>query len=130
MRLEVIVPSQVTLDATVNRIVAEAPDGHFGILPNHGDFVTELVPGILIYESEDGFDRFVALHAGTLVKCGDHVRVAVEKAVEGDDLTWLRERVERDFRQQDDDERAARAALARLEAGMIRRFRDLESLGR
>lgn len=130
MRLEVIVPSQVTLDATVNRIVAEAPDGHFGILPNHGDFVTELVPGILIYESEDGSDRFVALHAGTLVKCGDHVRVAVEKAVEGDDLTWLRERVERDFRQQDDDERAARAALARLEAGMIRRFRDLESLGR
>lgn len=130
MRLEVIVPSQVTLDKTVSRIVAEAPDGHFGILPNHGDFVTELVPGILIYEREDGADRFVALHAGTLVKCGDHVRVAVEKAVEGDDLTWLRERVERDFRHQDDDERAARAALARLEAGMIRRFRDLESLGR
>lgn len=130
MRLEVIVPSQVILDKTVSRIVAEAPDGHFGILPNHGDFVTELVPGILIYEREDGADRFVALHAGTLVKCGDHVRVAVEKAVEGDDLTWLRERVERDFRHQDDDERAARAALARLEAGMIRRFRDLESLGR
>lgn len=130
MRLEVIVPSQVYLDTTVSRIVAEAPDGHFGILPNHGDFVTELVPGILIYENEDGADRFVALHTGTLVKCGDHVRVAVEKAIAGDDLTRLRERVERDFRQQDDDERAARAALARLEAGMIRRFRDLEGLGR
>jgi F-type H+-transporting ATPase subunit epsilon len=128
MRLEVIVPAQVQLDVTVSRIVAEAPDGHFGILPGHGDFVTELVPGILIYETETGRERFVALHAGTLVKCGDHVRVAVENAVEGDDLARLRERVESDFRQQDDAERAARAALARLEASMVRRFRDLESL--
>lgn len=129
MRLEVIVPSQIYLDAKVRRIVAEAPDGHFGILPNHGDFVTELVPGILVYETEEISERFVALHAGTLVKCGDHVRVAVEKAIEGDDLGWLRERVESEFRQQDDEERAARGALARLEASMIRRFRDLESLG-
>lgn len=130
MRLEVIVPAQVYLDATVRRIVAEAPDGHFGVLPNHGDFVTELVPGILVFETEEGTERFVALHSGTLVKCGDHVRVAVENAIAGDDLAWLRERVESEFRQQNDDERAARAALARLEAGMIRRMRDLESLGR
>lgn len=130
MRLEVTIPAQVCLDVKVSRIVAEAPDGHFGILPHHGDFVSELVPGILIYEMDEGIERFVALHSGTLVKCGMHVRVAAQNAIKGDDLEWLRERVEHQFKQQDDDERAARSALARLEAGMIRRFQDLGSPGR
>lgn len=130
MRLEVITPARVCVDAQVDRIVAEAPEGHFGILPNHGDFVSELVPGILVYQPETGGERFVALHSGTLVKCGEDVRVAVQSAIEGDDLGWLRERVDREFRQQDEDERAARAALARLEVSMIRRFRELKGLSR
>ncbi|MDG4649744.1 F0F1 ATP synthase subunit epsilon [Roseibacterium sp. SDUM158017] len=129
MRLEVITPERVRLDRTVRRIVAEAPDGHFGMLPHHGDFVTELVPGILLYDPGEGPERFVALHSGTLVKCGAHVRVAVRDAIEGSDLGALRERVETEFRQHDELERDARAALARLEASMFRRFRDLEARG-
>lgn len=129
MRLEVITPQHVCIDREVVRIVAEAPDGHFGMLPNHGDFVSELVPGILFYEAPDGAERFVAVHSGTLVKCGAHVRVAVRGAIEGSDLAWLRERVETEFREKDELERDARAALARLEASMFRRFRDLEGKG-
>jgi len=125
MRLEVITPMAVCVDRTVRRIVLEGPDGCFGMLPGHIDFVSELVPGILVYETEDGAERFVAVNAGTLVKCGGEVRVAVRGAVEGDDLGVLRERVEAEFRQHDEEERDARAALARLEAGMVRRFRDL-----
>lgn len=129
MRLEVITPAERCLDIEVRRMVAEAPDGYFGILPNHGDFVTDLAPGILVYETEAGTERFVALDTGTLVKCGSHVRAAVQNAIDGDDLAWLRGRVEREFRQQEEDERAARAALARLEASLVRRFRDLGGLG-
>ncbi len=129
MRLEVITPTEVCLDVPVRRIRAEGPEGHFGILPGHGDFVSELVPGILVYTPEEGRERFVAVYAGTLVKCGHRVRVAVQSAIAGDDLACLRTRVEREFRQQDEDERDARAALARLEAGMIRRFRKLEGIG-
>jgi F-type H+-transporting ATPase subunit epsilon len=115
----------VCVDRPVRRIVAEAPDGYFGMLPRHVDVVTELAPGVLLYETEEGEERFVAVHSGTLVKCGDEVRVAVRGAVEGDDLSKLRARVEADFRARDEAERDARAALARLEAGMVRRFRDL-----
>ena len=129
MRLEVITPMAICVDRPVRRIVAEAPDGHFGMLPGHVDFVSELVPGILLYETAEGTERFVAVNSGTLVKCGDEVRVAVRGAVEGDDLSELRARVEADFRQRDEDERGARAALARLEASMIRRFRDLGTTG-
>jgi F-type H+-transporting ATPase subunit epsilon len=130
MRLEVITPARRCVDRAVRRIRAEAPDGHFGLLPRHGDFVTELVPGILLYDPGDGAERFVAVNSGTLVKCGARVTVAVRGAIEGDDLALLRRRVEEEFRRQDDDERAARAALARLEASMVRRFRELELAGR
>ena len=119
----------VCLDRPVRRIVAEGPDGHFGMLPGHVDFVSELVPGILLYETEAGEERFVAVNSGTLVKCGAEVRVAVRGAVEGDDLAGLRKRVEADFRQRDEEERESRAALARLEASIIRCFRDLGMAG-
>jgi F-type H+-transporting ATPase subunit epsilon len=125
MRLSVVTPMAVCVDRPVRRIVAEAPDGYFGMLPRHVDVVTELAPGVLLYETEEGEERFVAVNSGTLVKCGDEVRVAVRGAVEGDDLSELRARVEADFRERDESERDARAALARLEAGMVRRFRDL-----
>lgn len=125
MRLEVITPMAVCVDRPVRRIVAEGPEGRFGMLPGHIDFVSALVPGILLYETEDGSERFVAVNSGTLVKCSDEVRVAVRGAVEGDDLGALRKRVEAEFRQHDEEERDARAALARLEAGVVRRFRDL-----
>lgn len=129
MQLRVITPMAVRLDLPVRRIVAEAPDGRFGILPGHIDFVSELTPGILLYETEEGAERFVAINSGTLVKCGAQVRVAVRGAFEGADLSELRARVEAEFRRSDEDERASRAALARLEAGMIRRFRDLGAAG-
>jgi len=129
MRLEVLTPARRCLDREVRRVVAEAPDGHFGLLPRHGDFVTELVPGILVYETGTGDERYIAVNSGTLVKCGPEVRVAARAAVMGDDLAHLRRRVEEEFKREDETERAARAALARLEASMIRRFRDLELAG-
>lgn len=129
MQLRVVTPMAVCVNRGVRRIVAEGPDGHFGMLPGHVDFVSELVPGILLYETKEGAERFVAVNSGTLVKCGNEVRVAVRGAVEGDDLGALRARVEAEFQQRDEEERDARAALARLEASMIRRFRDLEMTG-
>jgi F-type H+-transporting ATPase subunit epsilon len=129
MRLKVVTPMAVCVDQSVRRITAEAPDGHFGMLPNHADFVCELVPGILRYETEDGVERFVGVYSGTLVKCGDEVCVAVGGAVAGDALPEVRARVETDVRRRNEDEREARAALARLEVSMIRRFRDLRTSG-
>lgn len=130
MRLRVVTPARVCLDRAIRRVVAEAPDGFFGILPHHADFVSELVPGILVYETEEGAERFVAVNSGTLVKCGSEVTVAARGATEGDDLTRLRLGVDAESRRQDQDDREARSALARLEATMIRRFRDLELVGR
>jgi len=129
MRLEVLIPSRVVVREEVTSIVAEGEEGSFGILPRHVDYVTALIPGILIYEREvDGVEGILALDQGTLVKVGQEVLVSVRDAVEGDDLERLRETVEERFRTFDEREREARSALATLEARFIRRF--LEQIGR
>ncbi len=126
MRLRIILPDRLCLDKRVRRIVAEAPDGAFGMLPNHIDFVSQLVPGILVYEDTDGRDRYAGIHAGTLVKIGDDVLVSTANAVLGDDLDTVQRRARAAFREAEESERSARSALARLEAQMVRHFLELE----
>jgi F-type H+-transporting ATPase subunit epsilon len=87
--------------------------------------VTALVPGILAYVDRDGRQQLVGIDEGILVKCGDEVRVVSGRAVRGSDLMTLKREVERWFREMDEQAATARTALARLEAGVIRRFTEL-----
>jgi F-type H+-transporting ATPase subunit epsilon len=129
VELRIITPERVIQHEDVRRIVAEAPDGAFGMLPQHLDFVSQLVAGVLVFETQDGAERFVGVNSGTLVKCGPTVMVAVRGAIESDDLAHLRDRVKAEFRRHTEEDRTARSALARLEAHMIRRFRELQGAG-
>ena len=126
MRLTLLLPTEVLVDEAVTRIVAEADNGYFGLLPRHVDFVAALVPGILNYTTVDGAERYAAVDEGTLVKCGDRVRVSVLNGTVGTDLDALQALVAESFLELDDEERRARTALARLEAGAMRRFLELE----
>lgn len=126
MQLRIVTPIRVALDMPVAKLTAEAPNGAFGLLPRHVDFVSQLVTGILAYTPEGGPERFAALNGGTLVKCGDAVTVSTRNAILGDDLNTLQQKVREEFREITEHEREARAALARLEAGMVRRFIELE----
>lgn len=130
MRLKVLLPSEVLLDAPVRKIVAEARDGWFGLLPRHIDTVTALVPGVLIYVDSEGVERFLGIDEGILVKCGADVQVSTRNAVRGDDLRSLRQAVRAQFVELGDRERSARSALARLEAGVVRRFIELQERAR
>ena len=122
MRLEVLIPTEVVLDASVSKVVAEAEDGWFCLEPRHIDFVTALVAGVLNYVTEEGIEGFVAVDEGTLVKCANRVMVSTGRAVAGSDLATLEATVVREFKALDEAERVSRSALARLEAGIVRRF--------
>lgn len=126
MQLEVLLPYRVFLQAKdVTRIVAETPDGSFGLLPRRLDCVAALAPGILTYGTEAGGEAFIAIDAGILVKCGDAVRVSVRRALAGGDLARLRDAVEREFRALDEQARSLRATLAKLESGFVSRLATL-----
>lgn len=126
MQLRIMLPTHVLLDEPVRKVVAEAEDGAFGILPRHLDFVAALVPGILSLEHEDGQEELVAVDEGTLVKQGERVRVATRNAVRGTDLADLQRTVEERFRQLDDEQKKARAALVRLQSQFMRRFLEVQ----
>jgi len=121
MRLRVFLPMKILLDQEVSKVVAEAEDGSFCILPKHIDFVAALVPGILSFQRAEG-EEFLAIDEGVLVKCASDLRISTRRAVLSKDLEMLRQTVEKEFRTLDERERKTRSILAKLEADFARRF--------
>lgn len=126
MRLEVFVPTARVVNAAAAKVVAEGPEGHFGLLPRHLDIAVALEPGLLVYVTAEGEERFLGIDEGVLVKCGFNVHVSVLAAFASDDLTALRAKIADRFLNLDDHERKARTALARLESGAIRHMLEFE----
>lgn len=129
MRLKVLLPDRIFLEEEATKVAAESPAGSFCLLPRHVDFVSALVPGLLIYEDAARRERFLAIDEGLLVKCREEVLVSTRSAAAGDDLGSLQEIIEQQFEAIDDRERTVRSAAAKLEAGLVRRFMEFERPG-
>ena len=128
MRLKVLLPMKVFIDQDVIKVIAEAGNGHFCILPKHIDFVAALVPSILSFE-HDGKEEFLAIDEGILVKCGSLVRVSTRRAVRNKDLGTLKQTLEEEFKILDEREKKTRSILAKLELDFARRFLKLREYG-
>jgi F-type H+-transporting ATPase subunit epsilon len=126
VQLKVMLPEKILLQAEVRKVVAEAADGSFGILPRHIDMVAALVPGLMSFEDRRGEEEFLAVDGGVLVKQGEQVLVSTRNAVRGPDLGTLRQTVRERFRNLDEMEKKARSAMARLEADVARGFLELQ----
>lgn len=129
MNVTLRLPMEVLFDGRAERLSGVAQTGAFGILPNHIDFVTALVPSVMTLRLTDGSEAIFGIDEGLLVKKGHAVAVAVLRGVRGDELGSLHELVETRFVQMDEEERQARSALSRLEADMVRRFAELRRPG-
>ncbi|MEH1932282.1 MAG: F0F1 ATP synthase subunit epsilon [Nostoc sp.] len=125
MRLKVVLPTKILLETGAIKVIAEAENGIFCLLPRHIDFVTTLIPSLLSFVSPQGQEQFLAIDQGILIKHGDQVTVATQYAVSGGDLGMLRKTVEEQFRLIDEREKTARSVLAKLEVNTIRHFIEL-----
>jgi F-type H+-transporting ATPase subunit epsilon len=126
--LKILLPFQVFGEKSgVSRVVAETREGSFGLLPHRLDCVAALAPGILTYETDVDGEFFVAVDEGVLVKAGLDVLVSVRRAQSGKDLSQLRAAVERDFLTLDKHEKSERAALTKLESGLVSRMASLHN---
>ena len=126
MKLKVLLPTQVFLKEEVTKVIAEAGNGSFCLLPRHIDFATSLIPGILSFQREDGTEEFLAVDGGVLVKCGPEVSVSTRNAVRSSDLSKLRRTVKEEFGVLDEREKKAHTALARLEASFVQHYIEIE----
>ena len=126
MLLKILLPAEVMMVEEVKKIVAEAENGSFCLMPNHIDFVATLTPGIFSYELATGGLELLAMDVGTLVKKGSDVLVSTRNAVKAPDLGKLKQVVVQQYDVLDEREKMVRSASAKLEASLIRRFVDLK----
>jgi F-type H+-transporting ATPase subunit epsilon len=127
VNLKVLLPFQIFAEKTaVSQIVAETREGSFGLLPHRLDCVAAIAPGILTYHTNEEGTVYVAVDEGVLVKVGTDVLVSVRHAIGGADLAQLHEAVKREFLTLDERERNVRAAVAKLEGGLVRRLVEFQ----
>jgi F-type H+-transporting ATPase subunit epsilon len=125
MKLKILLPAEIFLSEEVTKVVAEAENGLFCLLPLHVDFTAALVPGVFSYSTAGGEDTYLAIDIGTLVKKGSDVLVSTRNAYRSPELGHLKEVVIAQFREIDEREKKARTAVARLEVDLLRRFIEL-----
>ena len=130
MRLKLLLPTEVLIDQEVVKVIAEAENGSFCLLPRHIDFVSVLAQGILTFETPDGKEEFAAVDGGILVKAGQDVLVSTKYGVRSTELGILKQIVESEFRTKEEWEKKAQSVSARLEADIVRRFMELGEHGR
>ena len=127
MQVEIGLPGAVLFDGAATQLNAVAPNGGFGVLPNHVDYVTALAPSVLLVTQPNGVERVFGVDEGVFVKKGQTVKIAVRRGVESPDLETLRETLGDFFASMEDEERVARSSLSRLEADIVRRFAGLRT---
>ena len=126
MLLKILLPAEILMEQEVKKIVAEAENGSFCLMPNHIDFVATLAPGLFTYEPAAGGQELLAMDVGTLVKKGSDVLVSTRHAVRAPDLGKLKQVVVKEYETLDEREKMVRSASAKLEASLIRRFMELK----
>ena len=125
MRLKVVLPTKILIETAAIKVIAEAENGIFCLLPRHIDFVATLIPSLLSFVSPQAQEQFFAIDQGILIKHGDEVTVATQNAVQGGDLGMLKKTVEQQFHLIDEREKTARSVLEKLEINTIRHFIEL-----
>ncbi|OGV17877.1 MAG: F0F1 ATP synthase subunit epsilon [Lentisphaerae bacterium GWF2_38_69] len=128
MNLKILLPFKVFAEKKgVKRIIAETPEGSFGILPHRLDCTSLIAPGILVYETDADGETYTAVDEGILVKEGTNVTVSIRNAVGGTDLDKLKEAVENEFIALTEEEKNMRMSLAKIERGFVRQFMELKN---
>ena len=127
MKLTVLLPFKILVEETpVLSIVVETRDGSFGLLPNRLDCVAALVPGILVYHTENGDENLLAVDEGILVKTGSDVSVSVRRALASNDINQLHQQVEQEYQTLNEEQQTMHSIMAKLESGFLHRFARFE----
>jgi len=126
MNLKILLPFRIFAEVkNVRRIVLETSEGSYGLLPQRLDCVAALVPGIFTYKTESDGVHYLAVDEGVLVKEGFQILISVRNAIGGADLGKLRESVEKEFIELNEQEKNVRSVMAKMESGFIYNLQKL-----
>lgn len=126
MKLLIYTPLGSLLNCRIKKVSMKTLSGYYTFLPKHIDITAAMPANIISYTTTDDEEKFVACHRGVVVKKADTVTVTVQKAVLGDTLDELQNIIREEFKKEEEERKELNAAMARLEAGLIRGFINLK----
>ena len=85
MRFELVSPSKLIFEGTVEEINAPGIEGDFGVLPGHTPFLTFLKVGELIYKV-NGNEKYVAIDGGVIEVLPSRVIAIVDDALPAEEI--------------------------------------------
>jgi F-type H+-transporting ATPase subunit epsilon len=89
IQLEIVTPGGVVVRESVDEVEAPGVEGHFGVLPGHRPFMSQLRAGELRYRTGKE-NHFVAVHWGFAEVLPNKVTVLVETAERAEDIDLKR----------------------------------------
>ncbi len=89
IELEIVTPAGVVVRESVDEVEAPGVEGHFGVLPGHRPFMSQLRAGELRYRTGKE-NHFVAVHWGFAEVLPNKVTVLVETAERAEDIDLQR----------------------------------------
>lgn len=128
MKLVVCTPLGEVLNCEISKITLEFLNGYHTFLPKHIDFASVIKSSIATYTQVDGEQKYIACHQGIAVKKGKIITLSVRQAVLGNTPDELKETILREFKKEDNQRKELNTAMARLEIGMLRGFKQLKEI--
>jgi F-type H+-transporting ATPase subunit epsilon len=89
IELEIVTPAGVVVRESVDEVEAPGVEGHFGVLPGHRPFMSQLRAGELRYRTGKE-NHYVAVHWGFAEVLPNKVTVLVETAELAEDIDLQR----------------------------------------
>jgi len=124
-RLNVITPLKI-FERDIKYIRLKDETGFFGIMKNHTDFLTVLVPSLGYYTDTNGSEVFLAVDGGILSVRGGVVTLASREVFESKDAEKLSEFIENTILKRDRTEMAFLEMLKGIEKTFIEKSIEFE----
>lgn len=124
--LKIYSPIELFLDESVKRLTFQGKEGFLTILPNHIDYVSSFETNVMNFIDENNNKKFIALTNGVLIKYADKVRLMAYKAILGDSLKELREKIDIISDNENNIEKEINKNLKQLEYYMLNNLTELK----
>lgn len=78
LHMRVVSPTGVIFDGAVEHATFPGAEGSFAVFPRHAPIISALGPGVIVYFTEGGTERKLAIAGGFLEVDKDNIIVAAE----------------------------------------------------
>jgi len=117
-RLSVVTPTSM-FEREIKHIRLKDETGFFGVMKNHIDFLTVLVPSLCYYRDANDREMFLAVDGGILDVRGGTVSLTSREIHESEDADKLAEIIEKTILDRTGAEQAFRKMLEGIERSFV-----------